>query len=209
MITFTPLVEAPSPAPRPRRLSEPSSRSGAARAFTLAELIVSTGLSSILLAGILSTFLLLLRIGQNASAYTEMNGNLRIAVERFHHDVRLASDVRWTSPRSLTLVLPASLEREVAYRYDPPTRLNPSGRFIRQPAGRTAETLVNNVAEDFTFRRYRLPAGDGSEVQATNDLETRLLEVSLRSIRPGANNPAASQFSLSARCVLRNKSPGS
>lgn len=210
MTTSTPPADPRPPAPGPRRLFAPTpSGSGRRAAFTLAELIVSAGLSSLLLAGVLSTFLLLIRIGHNSSAYAEMNGRLRIAVERFHHDARLASGLRWDSSRSVTLFIPDAPEREVAYRYEAPTRLAPSGRFIRQPARQPAEILVDDIAEDFAFRRYRLPAADGSEAVATNDLETRLLEVNLRAVRPGSTRPAATQVALSARCVLRNKGPGS
>jgi hypothetical protein len=200
---------ARSPRLHRRRPLRAATRSGRSAAFTLAELIVSAGLSAIILAGILSTFLLLTRIGHNASAYAEMNGRLRIAIDRFHHDARLASDLRWDSPRSLTLLLPASPEREVTYLYEPPSRLAPTGRFLRQPADQPAEILVNHIADDFAFHRYGLHAADGSETVATNDLETRQLEVSLRAVRPGSTNPIASQLALSARCLLRNKGPGS
>lgn len=210
MTTSTPHVDPRHRAPRRlRRLPRTPARSGRTSAFTLAEVIVSSGLSAIILAGVLSTFLLLTRIGHNASAYAEMNSRLRVAIDRFNHDARLASDLRWTSPQSLTLLLPASADREVTYRYEPPTRLAPSGRFVRQPADRPAEILLSDVADDFAFRRYALPAADGSETAATNDLETRLLEVSLRAVRPGSTHPTASQLALSARCLLRNKGPGS
>lgn len=207
MTTSTPRVNPGLFTARPRR--PPANGSAGTAAFTLPELIVSAGLSSLVLGGVLSTFLLLLRTGQNASAYAEMNGRLRIALERFHHDARLASDLRWNSEHSLTFILPAGTEREVSYFYAPPSRLHPSGRFVRQPADLAGETLVRDIATDFTFRRYALPDDGGSDKPASNDLETRLVEVSLRALRPGATNPTASQLAVSTRCLLRNKGSGS
>ena len=162
-----------------------------------------------ILAGILSTFLLIGRTGLNAAAYSEMNGKLRIALERFSRDVHLATDLRWTDQRRLTLVLPADLGSSVTYAYEAAPDGTSPGRFIRQIPGAAPETLVGGVSPDFAFARYRLPVTAWDEPPiATNDFETKQLEVRLRAIRPGAQTPAVSQLATSARCLLRNKAVG-
>ena len=186
-------------------------RRGLARAagFTLTEVLISTTLGTFVLAGVLSTFLLISRSGFNASAYAEMNNQLRVATERFNRDVRLATDLRWHAARRVTLRLPADAGPDVTYAYEPAVNPAAPGRFVRQVEAGPAETLVPHVAPDFTFARYRLPVAGASEPPpATNDLETKLLEVSIRAVRPDARVPAASQLATSARCVLRNKSTG-
>lgn len=207
MTTSTPRADfaarptPPHAAPRFRRTR--------AAAFTLSEVLVATTLSAFILAGVLSTFLFIGRTGLNAAAYAEMNGELRRAVERFNHDVRLAVDVRWTDARRLTLLLPADVGPAVTYAYESAADPASPGRFVRLAGDTPAEVLVAKVAPDFAFARYRLPDPARAEPPvAANDLETKQLELSLRALRPAATLPAASQLALSARCVLRNKSTG-
>lgn len=178
------------------------------RAFTLTEVLIATTLSGFILAGVLSTFLLLGRTGLNASAYAEMSSRLRVAIERFDRDVRLASDVRWENDRRLTLVLPAGSGPEISYAFEPAADPAAPGIFVRQAAGSPAETLVRDISPDFAFRYYRVPASYGADTPASNPLETRQIEVRLRAVRPDARVPSASQLALSARCVLRNKGSG-
>jgi hypothetical protein len=207
MTIFTPRAELLAPSPADHRPTPPRGRRRGA-AFTLTEVIIAASLSAFILAGVLSTFLLLGRTGLNAAAYSEMNSRLRVALERFNHDVRLASDVRWHDARSLTLVLPSGAGPAVTYAFEPAADPAAPGRFVRQVAGAATEVLVRDVAPDFEFRRYRQPSAAGKDAPATNNLETRQLEVRVRALRPGSRAPAASQLALSARCMLRNKSPG-
>lgn len=196
------LRRAPPPAFAP-----PPSRRGRAGAFTLTEVMIATVLSSVILAAILSTFLALGRTGFRASAYAEMNSTLRNAVERFNHDVRLASDLRWTDSRRLTLVFPAGLGPAVTYAFEPAADALSPGRLVRLVENQPAEVLVRGVSPDFAFARYRLPdPGADLAPSANNDLETKLLEIRLRAVRSAASAPSASQLALSARCVMRNKS---
>ncbi len=206
MITSTPRADRRSfPDPVSRR---PARRGGLA-AFTLAEVLVAAALSVFILAGVLSVFLLLGRTGLNTSAYASMNSELRAAVERFNRDVRLATDVRWHDTYHLTLIPPAGAGPAITYAFEPAAGPAGTGRFVRQAENGTTEVLVASVAPDFTFLRYRLPEpGRDEPPAAANDLETKLLEIRLRALRPGALAPSASQLVTSARCVLRNKAVG-
>jgi hypothetical protein len=122
--------------------------------------------------------------------------------------VRLASDVRWQNERQLTLVFPRNAGPSVTYSFESAADPAAPGRFVRQTAGAAREVLVQDVAPDFEFRRYRHSSSAGRETPALNDLETRQLEVRVRALRPDARAPSASQLSVSARCSLRNKSSG-
>jgi hypothetical protein len=211
MTTSTP--HARRPAARTGRRAGPRSplftgRRGGRAAFTLTELIVATSLSTFVLAGIFSTFLLIGRTGLNASAYVEMNTGLRLAIERFDRDVRLASGVRWRDERSLTLHFPAEVGPSVTYRFEPAADPAAPGTFVRQNDDSAPEILVADIAPDFTFRRYSLPDASGAERPASSDLDTQQIEVRLRAVRRSASAPSASQLAVSARCVLRNKLAG-
>lgn len=190
----------------------PPAKNAAGRraAFTLAEVIIAASLSAIVLAGVLSTFLFLARTGFNTAAYAEMSSTLRVATERFHRDVRLASDVRWHDHQRLTLLIPSAENaghENVTYGYAPADTAQ--GEFYREVMHQetTVRTvLARGVAPDFSFRRYRLADASDEAPPAANDLETKLVEVSLRAVRRGANGAPVTQDALSTRCLLRNKS---
>ncbi len=65
--------------------------------------------------------------------------------------------------------------------------------------------LVRDVDNGFAFRRYRLTGAGRTDTPATSDLETKLVEVSLRTLRRGASGTPISQVALSSRSMLRNK----
>jgi prepilin-type N-terminal cleavage/methylation domain-containing protein len=200
MTTTTPHADHSAPAPRSRRAG-----------FTLAELIIATSLSAIVLAGVLTTFLLIGRAGFNASAYADMSSALRNSLDQFHRDARLASDVRWHDQRRLTLLLPRSSgeTESITYGYEPAAHASATGVFYREIIRDDLPVrtiLARDIASDFTFQRYRLGSASDLAPAAANDLETKLVEVTLRAVRRGANGSPVSQNAVSARCLLRNKS---
>src|SRR4051812_12863397 len=73
------------------------------RGFTLVEILIATGVSAILMAGVLSAFLMMGRSGKNAYNYVGMESEARSALEYFAEDVRMTNSVAWTSATDLTL----------------------------------------------------------------------------------------------------------
>lgn len=200
MTTTTPHAKPRARATGPRRAG-----------FTLTELIIATSLSGIVLAGVLTTFLLIGRAGFNASAYADMSSALRNSLDQFHRDARLASDVRWHDQHRLTLLLPRpSGETEsVTYGYETVAPDSVTGVFYREIIRDEAPVrtiLARDIAPDFSFQRYRLGSAENLAPAAANDLETKLVEVTLRAVRRGATGAPVSQNAVSTRCLLRNKS---
>lgn len=177
------------------------------RAFTLVELLVATGLSGFILTAILTTFAMLGRSGYNAANYSVMEAEARRALETFSEEARLASNITWTSANSITLtVVTASGTTLVTYAYDPATTGNTAQCFYRLAGAASSASsrliLVRGVS-DFAFRRYKVV--NGADFSAANDLETKQIQITLRSVRTGATTVAATNAVLSARVVLRNK----
>lgn len=175
--------------------------------------MAATAISSVILAAVLSTFLLLGRTGRNSADYSSMSSSLRTGLAPFTRDARLAADVRWHTDQSLTFTLraPDGRDQQVTYGYEPDRPGSDSGVFFRETHEDGAVNrivLVRDVASGFAFRRYRLAGGGQTDTPATNDLETKLVEVSLRTQRRGANGAPISQVALSTRSVLRNKTTG-
>src|SRR3954467_9893705 len=76
------------------------------RGFTLVEVLISASLASILMAGVMSTFLMMGRSGMNLQNYTELEAQARKALELFSREVRLAYAVSAYSTTSVTLSIP-------------------------------------------------------------------------------------------------------
>jgi Tfp pilus assembly protein PilW len=178
------------------------------RAFTLAEVMIAAALSTFVLAGVLSAFVFFGRSGFRTSGVGEMDAEVRRGLETFAEDARRATDLRWNDAQSLTLFVPTS-DGQVTYAYDSSTGRPTSGCFYRvvgdasSTAGR--RILVHGVAPDFAFRRYKIEQSGVSDNTATNDLETKQIQLLLRAQRTSVATAGANQSVVSARYVLRNK----
>jgi type II secretory pathway component PulJ len=178
--------------------------------FTLTEVIVASTLSTFVLAGVLSAFLLIGRTAYSSSNYSEMEAQVRRALEIFGSDARKAADLRWHSNQSVTLYVAASSGTDpVTYAYDGDVASEGHGTFYRL-SGEVTSTLprlvlVRGVADDFAFERFKLEQALVASNAATNDLETKQLQITLRAGRKGATTVAQSQGAVSARYILRNK----
>lgn len=179
--------------------------------FTLTEVIVSATLATVVLAGVLSAFLMIGRTGFAAGNYSEMDAQTRRALEVFGQDARKAADVRWHDAQNLTLHVAAAgaATTPITYAYDN-TAASPTYRSFFRVAGNPGSTeprqvLVRNVAPDFAFARFKLEQPGVPDNTAATDLETKQVQVTLRTARTGATTVAATQSAVSARYILRNK----
>ncbi len=192
----------------------PSDRTGPARrrirGFTLSEVLIAATLSVFVLAGVMSAFLFVGRSSFAASSYSELEAEARRGLETFAEDVRMAEDVRWNGPQSLTLVIRrAEGPTRVTYAYDSDTRSETYRSFYRMAgdvdSGQPRRALIRNLAPDFAFKRYKLEQPGVIDNAAGNDLETKQIQLTLRAIRSGSAVAAATNSVVSARYVLRNK----
>lgn len=167
--------------------------------------MIAATLSVFTLAGVLSTFLLIGRSALGSSNYSTMENEIRNALELFAGDARNASGIRWGGSQSITLLMPSGTKpSQVTYCYVAAQSSN-LGTFRRETDdGAAARVLVNNVANDFTFARYKLN-GASSDNIAANDLETKQIQLSLRALSLSDGSPGASQTAISTSYVLRNK----
>lgn len=169
--------------------------------------MVAATLSSFVLAGILSTFTMLGRTGYNAANYSMMEAEARRALETFSEEARLASNIIWNSANSVTLtVVTATTTYQVTYAYDT-TSGSATYQCFYRVAGLANSTsprriLVRSVS-DFAFCRYKVV--NGVDYTAINDLETKQIQITLRTVRTGITTVATTNAVLSARVVLRNK----
>lgn len=180
-------------------------------AFTLTEVMISAALSTLVLAGVLSAFLMMGRSGFLSSSYSELQNQTRRALDIFGEDVRKAADLRWNSAQSITLSLATAGTgvSTVTYIYDNDPASATYACFYRK-LGDAASTsspliLIRGVASDFAFQRFKLEQSTGTDNTASSDLETKQIQVTFRVARAGVTTVTATQSALSARYVLRNK----
>ncbi|HRI81036.1 MAG TPA: prepilin-type N-terminal cleavage/methylation domain-containing protein [Opitutaceae bacterium] len=179
------------------------------RGFTLAEVMIAAALSTVILAGVMSAFLFIGRTGFGLGSYSEMETQVRRALDQFASDARMAQGIRWHDPQRITLYLPTAGAGLQPVTYGFQADAAGSGGFYQQPgepdSGLTRRVLVPQVAADFSFQRYKLGRTGTIGDPAANDLETKLVQITFRAVRRGVTTAEASQSAFSARYILRNK----
>ncbi|HEX2852095.1 MAG TPA: prepilin-type N-terminal cleavage/methylation domain-containing protein [Opitutaceae bacterium] len=203
MTTSTPRTNFPADRRRPTLRA----RGG----LTLVEAMISVALSGMVLAAVLSAFLMIGRTSFNSTSYSQIEAETRRALETFGQDARVARDIRWHDNQTVTLTLPAAAAgttTPVSYAYDGVAGSPTYQCFYRvasdDPAANPRTVLVRDVTE-LAFNRFKLEQPGVVANTAANDLETKQLQLTLRSVRRGATTVAASQAALSASYILRNK----
>lgn len=180
----------------------------AARGFTLVELMVAATLSGLVLTGILTATLQLMRSGVRITQYAEMSTQIRRGLEQLGHDLRIASDIKWNSASDITLTLPVAGggTTQVTYAWTSATQslfLVP-GTDSSVTTGR--DLLVQGIpafadgSAGVTFARY-----DRDGNAATTDLATKRVQVFLNVVRQTGETATATDTAVSASFILRNK----
>ena len=179
------------------------------RAFTLTEVMVSCALSAIILAGVLSSTLMITRSGYLLNNYIDMEKQARNAMETFAVDARIAETVEWsrasdTAPlTALTLITPDG--GRATYTYDTAAQT-----LVREADGKRT-TLISGIQSfSFTAYKYNDTLGLSMLVPAAKTLsdlanETKMVQLSLSAIRRRSTLVDSTNTVVSARFVLRNR----
>ena len=177
--------------------------------FTLLEVLIAAGLSGIILAGVLTANLQIIRNGVRLAHYAEMESQVRRAFVFLGRDLKHAVDITWNGENDITLTIPVSATAMTKVTY---AWTAASGTFYRVAGASSAETigrleLVRGIPAQFggraglVFTRF-----DRTGAAATTDDATRIITVTLTVVR-GANTLArTTQNGVSATFALRNKS---
>lgn len=186
------------------------------KAFTLVEVLIAASLGSIVLAGVLSSYLMLIRSGVRVANYSTMESETRRAFEQLGIDARMANN--FTSNfsggviTSFTLTIPSedlTSQRQVTYGYD--TSISSNKKLFMVPGSDPSVTtgrinLVSYVAS-LTFLRYDA-TGTLIPASTTSDAGVKHIQVSVSVSRgnTGSNQSivAATQVIRSSAFTLRN-----
>jgi prepilin-type N-terminal cleavage/methylation domain-containing protein len=188
----------------------PDPRRRARRAFTLVEVMISATISGFVLAGVLSSFLMLGRSGAMLVNYTTMDTQARRALEDFAQDVRMATNVTWNSATSITLTVSdnyTSTSNKVTYAWDNTEGSATYHYFYRWPGTdatpaetRPAKTTYIANVTTFAFARY-----DRLNNDATTDPSTKRIQIGMTITTTAKTVVNATDSLVSASFILRNK----
>jgi type II secretory pathway component PulJ len=201
-------ISTPRTSPRFSHAGKLGSRSD--HGFTLTEIIIAAGLSTMVLAGVLSAFLMIGRTSVSSSSYSQNEAETRRALERFGQDARLASNIHWANDHQITFTVaqPGDPIASVTYTYDgEPTSVTYHClyRVVESNGSTSPRQILAREISELSFQRYKLEQTGVRENVAANDLETKQVQLTMRATRRSANTAIASQAAASACYILRNK----
>jgi len=184
-------------------------------AFTLVEVMIAAGLGSIILAGVLSSFLMLVKSGVRVSNYSTMESETRRAFERLGIDARMSNDfssnISGGVITSFTLTIPTedsvNPHRQVTYGYETDPTNSTKKRLFLVPGSSASGTLgkrilVSNV-DALVFARYNI-----SDVliptSTVADTGVKHIQIQLSVSRTAVGVAAATQVIRSSAFTIRN-----
>lgn len=183
-------------------------RPAASGGFTLSEVMIAATIGSLVLVGVLSSFLMITRSSQRLYFYNGMEMESRRTLEEFAQDVRMASDSVYNSAGSVTLTVPdnyATNSHQATYAFGTVTinGVTYANCFFRRPGNSSSTAvptlLIQNVT-DCLFRRFDV-LGNTTAL----DSATKRIELSLRVSNTRSTLVAATDNIVSATYLLRNK----
>jgi prepilin-type N-terminal cleavage/methylation domain-containing protein len=180
--------------------------------FTFVELMIAASIGSIILAGVLTSFLLLVRSGVRTSNYSVMETETRRAFEQLGIDARMASAFSSTftsgAITSFTLTIPnndLTAVRQVTYGYDTSDSTNKKLFFVpgSNPNATSGRLVLVSKVNALTFLRYDatntlIPSSTSS------DAGVKHIQVSVSVSRSDVGVAAATQVIRSSAFTIRN-----
>ncbi|MCF7761883.1 MAG: prepilin-type N-terminal cleavage/methylation domain-containing protein, partial [Cephaloticoccus sp.] len=171
------------------------------RGFTLVELLVVVVLSGIVLTGVMTTNLQLMRSGVRITQYAEMSTQIRRGFEQLGTDLRNAQSITWNGPSDITMTVPtlSGTSRAVTYAWTNATQ----SFFVVPGTDSTVTTgriiLVRGIpayadgSPGASFSRYDRTGG-----VATTDLAMKRIQLTLNVVRQARTSATATDTAVSA-----------
>ena len=163
------------------------------RGFTIAEVLITLILMSLVMSGLVSSFMFMYRSTYSASLYVDMNNQTRRCMEIVARDVRQADRVLYVGDNSVVLRIPDDMSpRIVTYVYQ-----RWRNRLVRTE-GEWNLKLMDNVAA----MALRCFDSNGIETSTPSDIKVIQFEAQMED---RAINLRHTNRAISARYILRNK----
>lgn len=174
--------------------------------FSLAELLVATTISGVVLASMVGTFLTFAVGVRSVGAYTEMSNDSRKVLEYFARDMRAAADVVTANASTLKVEFPNTgfySGSFVTYDYDEDAKL--LFRIEEDSSGtEVSNQLLLGGVEQFVFS-YFDPLGGSLNVDTPSILlSVKSVQIDAKMVRR-ISETDATDYIISARFMMRNR----
>jgi len=170
-------------------------------AFTLSEALVALSIGTLIMAGVLTTYLLSVKSLQALSNYWEIHSDGRFAVDRFAADMRAVSSLVSMNATQLVCVVPLAFSgsgsvisnKTVSYVY--------AGDRLYRTETISGTTTRKTLAENIYQLNFRLYDKVGNPTVVLSSAKQVQLDMKLRKYVVGQSQ---TEEYLSARLVMRN-----
>ncbi len=164
------------------------------RGFTLAEILIATALTGLLLAACLSSVVFLMKSAVGSGNYSEMNQQSRRALEYFGREIRQGQEINTPKVNGFDLKVPVTTttSKTITYGLDKSKK-----EFYRMEDG-VRSKLLGDV-EDVIIRYYNI---NGAE--STLPLEIKQVQMEAKMVRKVLTTENTN-YLISARFTLRNR----
>lgn len=176
------------------------------KAYTLVELMISSGLLAMVLVSIVGTFMVFARGAKGVAAYTEMSQQSRKALELFARDLRAAEDVTKADQYNLYIDIPETVYyggESVQYVFDKDFGIFSRVEYDKDGKLNSNDVLLDGV-EQFMFGFYD-PLGQRLDYsQESLLLSVKSVQIDSEMVRD-VSQTDATDYIISARFMMRNR----
>lgn len=119
--------------------------------YTLVEMMIVTGVITIVMAGVMTEYVSLIKGYETVNTYRDLHSQARYGVDQFTRDLRAASGITSGTTNSISFTVPASAGTEnISYS------INDQREFVRQAvlSGTTNTMVVARNVEAVQFDYY-------------------------------------------------------
>lgn len=184
-----------------RQISMIVRRLRGSRGMTLAETLVGTAVGALILAGVVTTYIISVRGFSAVSNYNQIHGDGRIAVTYFAKDIRAVSSIAsFSNPSNITVTIPTAFNASgVATNTATVTYSTSAGALYRYDS-RTGKTdmLATNISQ-LTFTLFDTANSTNGVTLST----AKGIQADIK-LRKTIGSRAQTEDYLSARYDMRN-----
>ncbi len=163
------------------------------RGFTLAEILIATSIGSVLMSGITSSYMFIVKSSMSVSQYVEMNTQSRQGMDRFGREMRMAVDITAATASQISIeIQDDGGTRTVEYIYDA------TNKQLIRVEGTWTLTLIDSV-ETLSLKYYNLLGNE-----TVNPLEIKKVQIEGRLSNTVLKIENTTNL-VSAKFMLRNR----
>jgi prepilin-type N-terminal cleavage/methylation domain-containing protein len=184
----------------PNHLSDARDRRRAG--FTMTEMMVATSIGTLILAGVLTTYVMTVKSFQALSNYWEIHSDGRYAVDRFASDMRAVSAINSLNATQLVCVVPTAFTGTGLIVSNKTVSYSLAGGSLYRSETISGTTATKKLASNIYLMSFQLYDKLGNPTASLSIAKAIQVDIKLRKFTV---SQIQSEDYLSARLDMRNK----